>query len=506
MYNSIGSSTISSSSNGGLDSVYGPIEVLIAPANSLSASLSQASSGTAVLSLAALSLSGGASSIGTSSSGSGGGGSVRRSGNTAGATAADALWLFARVSQFIAASDGGAWSPDTLGTSILDVLHRGGAAGSSSSRDANNNDNARVQAELFELLGPMGMDFLETLVERRDELRGVSVADYRKVVSTVNSAASGELDSDWRGDRGGRPAFGAGVSVMSQSSLDAEKHRRKAGRKQAKQRDALMSLQARAKESFGLEGDAEASATLDALLSAGLSADLLFDDSNGSGGGRVAASSGLISVDDAIASVGAGYGGAQKKALPLGTTDTTVHREGYKFREVCVPPSKLAPAASGSRGDVLVSVSELDPIGRLAFAGIAKLNRLQSELFDAAYRSNENLLVCAPTGAGKTNVAMLAVCRELGLHVPPGGGAIDTSDFKIVYVAPMKALAAEVVAKFSQRLAGLRLSVRELTGDMQLTKREIEATQVIVTTPEKWDVITRKAGDGTLVSMVRLLM
>ena len=36
------------------------------------------------------------------------------------------------------------------------------------------------------------------------------------------------------------------------------------------------------------------------------------------------------------------------------------------------------------------------------------------------------------------------------------------------------------------------LAVRELTGDMQLTKREMEDTQMLVTTPEKWDVVTRK--------------
>lgn len=36
------------------------------------------------------------------------------------------------------------------------------------------------------------------------------------------------------------------------------------------------------------------------------------------------------------------------------------------------------------------------------------------------------------------------------------------------------------------------LTVRELTGDMQLTKRELAQTHMIVTTPEKWDVITRK--------------
>ena len=41
------------------------------------------------------------------------------------------------------------------------------------------------------------------------------------------------------------------------------------------------------------------------------------------------------------------------------------------------------------------------------------------------------------------------------------------------------------------------LQVRELTGDQQLTKEQISRTQLIVTTPEKWDIITRKSGDRT---------
>ena len=43
----------------------------------------------------------------------------------------------------------------------------------------------------------------------------------------------------------------------------------------------------------------------------------------------------------------------------------------------------------------------------------------------------------------------------------------------------MKALAAEMVQKFSRQLQCLGISVRELTGDMQLTKREIKNTQVL---------------------------
>lgn len=64
--------------------------------------------------------------------------------------------------------------------------------------------------------------------------------------------------------------------------------------------------------------------------------------------------------------------------------------------------------------------------------------------------------------------------------------------FQIVYVAPMKALAAEMTANFSKRLSGLGISVREFTGDMSLTKTEMLNTQILVTTPEKWDVATRK--------------
>ena len=84
--------------------------------------------------------------------------------------------------------------------------------------------------------------------------------------------------------------------------------------------------------------------------------------------------------------------------------------------------------------------------------------------------------------------------------------------------APMKALAAEIVRKLGKRLKWLSIKVRELTGklclvfqkrmvdslsgDMQLTKSEIAETQIIVTTPEKWDVVTRKpTGEGELAAV-----
>lgn len=52
----------------------------------------------------------------------------------------------------------------------------------------------------------------------------------------------------------------------------------------------------------------------------------------------------------------------------------------------------------------------------------------------------------------------------------------------------MKSLVQEMVNNFSQRLAPFGVVVRELSGDQSLTKKQISETQIIVTTPEKWDI------------------
>lgn len=194
-----------------------------------------------------------------------------------------------------------------------------------------------------------------------------------------------------------------------------------------------------------------------------------------------------------------GFVAGHKLMLPLG-----VHRVDTKtYEEVNIPTSEAAPVNVGNQ---LVEISSLDEVGQMAFNGMKTLNRIQSVVFDTAYYSNENMLICAPTGAGKTNVAMLTIVNQLRQSMDQAG-SIRKDSFKIVYVAPMKALAAEMTANFGKRLSPLGISVRELTGDMQLTKSEILQTQMLVTTPEKWDVVTRKGtGDVALTNLVKLLI
>jgi pre-mRNA-splicing helicase BRR2 len=85
-------------------------------------------------------------------------------------------------------------------------------------------------------------------------------------------------------------------------------------------------------------------------------------------------------------------------------------------------------------------------------------------------------------------------------------GKFDIKNFKIVYIAPMKALVTEIVGNFTKRLQDFGITVRELTGDIHLTKSQIEETQIIVTTPEKWDIITRKSGDRAYLELVKLII
>ena len=120
-----------------------------------------------------------------------------------------------------------------------------------------------------------------------------------------------------------------------------------------------------------------------------------------------------------------------RSALPKGTTRTVYAEKSPKYEEVRVP---AAPTASSLPDEEFVPISTLPRWAQLAFKGYESLNRIQSRIYPTGFGSNENLLVCAPTGAGKTNIAMITVLREIGRHVveaEDGSGAtVDLDDFK----------------------------------------------------------------------------
>ncbi|XP_061675544.1 activating signal cointegrator 1 complex subunit 3 isoform X3 [Syngnathoides biaculeatus] len=367
-------------------------------------------------------------------------------------------------------------SPEDLCTSIFEML-------------ASHKSNDELQNELFELLGPEGLEMIYTLLQKREV-----IVDSPQNIPPLSRGQSGNLNDSVRklSDEVTRPAYGCQVTIHSEQERHLmkifrreEKRERKRGKgtDDVECSDAILNFDP--KEMRTQREQALLTARHEPVL----------------GRERVYERIKYPNVYDSYADATKTHAfvGGATMLLPLG-----IRRENTKmYEEVEIPPNAPMPIGFEEKP---IYITELDEIGQLVFKGMKRLNRIQSLVFETAYNTNENLLICAPTGAGKTNIAMLTVLHEIRLHLQPGG-IIKKNEFKIVYVAPMKALAAEMTNYFSKRLEPLGIAVKELTGDMQLTKGEILQTQMLVTTPEKWDVVTRKSvGDIALSQIVRLLI
>ncbi len=141
----------------------------------------------------------------------------------------------------------------------------------------------------------------------------------------------------------------------------------------------------------------------------------------------------------------------------------------------------------------------MHPLAEKLYTRFTHFNPIQTQVFHPLYHQDTNVLVGAPTGSGKTVIAELAILRLLR----------TSPHLKAVYIAPMKALAKERIDDWaSQRsFAGVfGIKVLELTGDASPDPREIKAAQLIITTPEKWDGVSRNWQSRDYVANVGLVI
>uniref|UniRef100_G1KUQ1 Probable ATP-dependent DNA helicase HFM1 n=1 Tax=Anolis carolinensis TaxID=28377 RepID=G1KUQ1_ANOCA len=115
--------------------------------------------------------------------------------------------------------------------------------------------------------------------------------------------------------------------------------------------------------------------------------------------------------------------------------------------------------------------------------------------------TDRNFVIRAPTGSGKTVMFELAITRLL-IRVP-----MPWLNIKIVYMAPIKALCSQRSDDWKEKFGPIGLICKELTGDTAMDDLfEIQHAHIILTTPEKWDSMTRKWRDNSLVQLVRLIL
>ncbi|KAK5658040.1 hypothetical protein OQA88_2595 [Cercophora sp. LCS_1] len=165
-----------------------------------------------------------------------------------------------------------------------------------------------------------------------------------------------------------------------------------------------------------------------------------------------------------------------------------------------VSSSALPSATPVVQGIPLVSARQALPDKLRAVFPFELFNAVQSKCFDLVYKTDDNVVVSAPTGSGKTAVLELAICK---LAVERGN-----ENLKIVYQAPTKALCSERARDWEKKFSHMSLKCMELTGDTaSVDMNKVGAASIIVTTPEKWDSITRKWFDHQrLLQMVRLFL
>jgi helicase len=125
-----------------------------------------------------------------------------------------------------------------------------------------------------------------------------------------------------------------------------------------------------------------------------------------------------------------------------------------------------------------IDQNELIPTASYKFGKFPfeKFNPVQSRVFEF-FDKDCNLLVAAATSSGKTVVAEMVAAHEL-----------RTTNKKVVYLAPLKALAKEKIEDWTDEkhhFGDLKLSI--CTGDYRLTtdrKKEIEEANIVLMTSE----------------------
>ncbi len=138
-----------------------------------------------------------------------------------------------------------------------------------------------------------------------------------------------------------------------------------------------------------------------------------------------------------------------------------------------------------------MKISELNlskaAIDFLKKEGYTELYPPQEDSIKAGLLHGKSLLISAPTASGKTLIAILSMINYL-----------SKSKGKIVYLSPLRALAAEKFLEF-KKLESIdfkrKIKVKISTGDFEAVDKDLVNSDVIILTNEKMDSIIRHGSE-----------
>jgi pre-mRNA-splicing helicase BRR2 len=131
-------------------------------------------------------------------------------------------------------------------------------------------------------------------------------------------------------------------------------------------------------------------------------------------------------------------------------------------------------------------------------ASIPAFNKIQTQVFQALYTTDENVFVGAPTGAGKTICAEFALLRLWSKR----------ERRRAVCIEPHAEMVELRVAEWHKKFGAVQggKEVVALTGETSADLRLLEKADVVVCTPGQWDVLSRRWRQRKNVQSVGLLI
>jgi len=115
----------------------------------------------------------------------------------------------------------------------------------------------------------------------------------------------------------------------------------------------------------------------------------------------------------------------------------------------------------------------------LEISGYRELNPAQRMAVDAGLLEGKSMVVAAPTASGKTLIAEMAALNVI------------RKNKKVVYIVPLKALAAEKHDEFREKYEKLGIRVAVSSGDLDSSDPWLASKDLIIATSEKLDSLMR---------------
>ncbi|MHA1912282.1 MAG: DEAD/DEAH box helicase [Candidatus Kariarchaeaceae archaeon] len=119
---------------------------------------------------------------------------------------------------------------------------------------------------------------------------------------------------------------------------------------------------------------------------------------------------------------------------------------------------------------------------------------MQEETFEPIWLGNENIILAAPTNSGKTAIAEMSILKAL------------LFDKKAIYLSPLRSLGYEKEDDWKTTFGSYGWKAEAVTGETDYSYQKLQRADIILTTVEKLDSLSRKQQGDDLLEEVGVVI